>query len=203
MEAVDGKEGEATEEIGDQRRCRWLTMAPSLPAIEVVTVEDASDDDSEADSNSGQGEFHEFQNPLLSASLAGFDIDCACANGVSDQQFRELKHVNGIGDSREQLRSSNPEVEDDLKERFWSSGGSPKESRWGEEESSPTVNELPRAVIKESVRDHGNAKIIDRLPSQGAPGSRYPISGHKTDNLAKGATGCRGTRIRPWRGPLP
>jgi hypothetical protein len=116
MEAVDGKEGEATEEIDDQRRCQQLTMAPSLPAVEVVTVEDASDDDSEADSNSGQGEFHEFQNPLLSASLAGFDFDCACANGVSDQQFWELKQVNGIGDSREQLRSSNPEVEDDLKE---------------------------------------------------------------------------------------
>jgi hypothetical protein len=39
MEANDGKKGEATEEIDDQRRCRWLTMAPSLPAVEVVTVE--------------------------------------------------------------------------------------------------------------------------------------------------------------------
>jgi hypothetical protein len=164
-------------------------MAPSLPVVE---VEDISDDDSEAESNPGQGEFHEFQNPLLSASLAGFDIDCACANGVSDQQFRELKQDNGSGDSLELLRSSSPEVEED-----------PKERGWGEEESSPTVNELPRAVIKESVRDHGNAKIIDRLPAQGAPGSKYPILGHKSDNLAKGAAGCRGTRIRPWRGPLP
>jgi hypothetical protein len=110
MEAVDGKEGDAAEEIDDQRRCRRLTMAPPLPAVEVVAVVDASDDDSETDSISRQGEFHEFQNPLLSVSLAGFDIDCACANGVSDQQFREIKQANGIGDLREQLRSSIPEV---------------------------------------------------------------------------------------------
>jgi hypothetical protein len=147
METVDGKESEALEGIADQRRCRRLTMAPSLPAVE---VEDVSDDDSEAESNPGQGEFLEFQNPVLSASLAGFDVDCAGANGVSDQQVRELKQVNGSGDSLELLRSSIPEVEDD-----------PKERGWGEEESSPTVHDLPRTVIKESVRDHGNAKIID------------------------------------------
>jgi hypothetical protein len=60
MEVDDGKEGEATEESDDQRRCRRFTMAPSLPTVEVVTMEDASKDDSEADSNSGQGEFYEF-----------------------------------------------------------------------------------------------------------------------------------------------
>jgi hypothetical protein len=64
-------------------------MAPSLPAVKVVTVEDTSKDDSEADSNFSQGEFHEFQNLLLSTSLAGF-IDCACANGDSVQQFWEI-----------------------------------------------------------------------------------------------------------------
>jgi hypothetical protein len=192
MEVVDGEDDEAIEEFDDQRRCRRLTMVPSLPAVEGVTVVDVSDDDLEAESNPGQGESHEFQNPLFSASLAGFDFDCDCAHGVSGQHFRELKQVNGSGDSLEQLRSSNPEVEDD-----------PKESGRGEEESSPSVNELQRAMIQESVRDHGNAKIIDRLLAQGAPGSKYPISGHTTDNLAKGAVGCRGTRIRPWRGPLP
>jgi hypothetical protein len=83
-------------------------------------------------------------------------------------------------------------VEEDLKERGW-----------GEEESSPTVHDLPRAMIKESGRDHGNAKIIDRLPAQGASGSKFPTSGHKPDRLAKGAVEGRGTRIRPWRGPLP
>jgi hypothetical protein len=42
----------------------------------------------------------------------------------------------------------------------------------GGDDSSPNINGLPRAVIKESVRDHGNAKIIDclRVPqAQGIP----------------------------------
>ncbi|KAG8065423.1 hypothetical protein GUJ93_ZPchr0004g40376 [Zizania palustris] len=48
MEVVGGKEDE--DPAGDpeeQRRCRRLTSAPSVSSIEVVTVEDASDDDSE------------------------------------------------------------------------------------------------------------------------------------------------------------
>jgi hypothetical protein len=184
METADGQEGEALEGIADQRRCRRLTMAPSLPAVE---VEDVPVDDSEAESNLGQGEFLDFQNPVLSASLAGFDVDCAGANGVSNQKVRELKQVNGSGDSLELLQSSIPEVGED-----------PKERGWGEEESSPSVHDLPRVVIKESGRDHGNAKIIDRLPAQGASGSKFPTSGHRPNRLANGAVGCRGTRIRPW-----
>jgi hypothetical protein len=182
METADGQEGVAFEGIADQRRCRRLTMVPSLSAV----------DDSEAESNIGQGEFLDLLNPVLSASLAGFDVDCAGANGVSNQQVRESKQVNGSGVSLELLQSSIPEVEEDLKERGW-----------GEEESSPTVHDLPRAMIKESGRDHGNAKIIDRLPAQGASGSKFATSGHKPDRLAKGAVEGRGTRIRPWRGPLP
>jgi hypothetical protein len=126
MEANDGKKVRRLKKSttrGDVGGSLW--RLPCLPS-RWLQWRDASDDDSKADSNSGQGEFHEFQNPLLSASLVGFDIDCACANRVSDQQFWELNQVNGIGPSREQLRSSNPEVEDDLKERFWSSGGSRK-----------------------------------------------------------------------------
>jgi hypothetical protein len=192
MEVVDGEDDEAIEEFDDQRRCRRLTMVPSLPAIEGVTMVDVPDDVLEADSTPDLGESHEFQNTLCSAPLAGFDSDWDCAHGVSGQRFRGIKQVNGSGESLEQLRSASPEVEDD-----------PKESGRGEEESSPFVNELQIAMIQEVVRDHGNAKIIDRLLAHGEPGSKYPISGLSADKLVKGAAGCRGTRIRPWRGPLP
>jgi hypothetical protein len=98
MEVVGGKADEdPSGDPEEQRRCRRLTLAPSVSSIEVVTVEDASDDDSETVSFATQ----EIGRPSFLASVS---VD---------------------GASREQLRSSSQLIDAELQKHASSSDALP------------------------------------------------------------------------------
>jgi hypothetical protein len=119
MEVVGGKEDEDPSGVPEeQRRCRRLTLAPSVSSFEVATVEDAVDVDSDKVSSATQ------------------------KNGRPSF----LDYVSADGASREQLRSSSQLFDADLQAHASSSDALPIGDRWEEDEPSSVIVTLSKIV---------------------------------------------------------
>jgi hypothetical protein len=177
MEIVGGKEEE--DPVGDpedQRRCRRLTLAPSVSSFELASVEDAID----------VGSDKVFSDNLKNGRMSSFVL--ANADGVSQEILRSSAHLLG----------------DELQAHVLSSAALLVGDRWEEDEPSSVIVSLSEIVESMPVTDHGNAKIIVRSSSQDIAGSPPALNNSlNTDKLRTAAGGRRGFRVKPWRGPLP
>jgi hypothetical protein len=168
MEDVGGKEDEEPAGVPeDQRRCRRLTLAPSVPPFELASVEDAVD----------VGPDKVLSDNLKNGRLSSFDL------------------VNADGVSRELLRSSAEWFDADLQAHASSSVASPFGDRWEEDEPSSVIVSLSKIVETMPVTDHGKAKIIARSSSQVTVGSPTALNySLKSDKMRAAAGGRRGDR---------